>query len=256
MADPGISQDFNGRTAIVTGAASGIGAAIAEELAARGAVVIASDLDEEGLETVATRIAEAGGTAHTRSADVADVAAMEALVDFAVEKGGALHLAVNNAGIGGPMEPCGAYPLDGWKKVIDINLNGVFYGMRHQIPAMISAGGGSIVNVSSILGSVGFRGASAYVAAKHGLLGLTRAAALDHAGDKVRINSVGPAFISTPLLTNNLDQEMLDGLAGLHPVGRIGTSEEVSALVCFLLSDRASFITGSYHLVDGGYTSQ
>lgn len=256
MADHSAARDFTGKTAIVTGAASGIGAAVAEELAARGAVVIATDLDAGGLETVAQRITDAGGTVHTRTADVADAAAMEALVDYAVAKGGALHLAVNNAGIGGPMEPCGAYPLDGWKKVIDVNLNGVFFGMRYQIPAMIAAGGGSIVNVSSILGSVGFRGASAYVAAKHALLGLSKAAALDHAGDGVRINAVGPAFIATPLLTNNLEQEMLDGLAGLHPVGRIGTSEEVSALVCFLLSDRASFITGSYHLVDGGYTAQ
>ncbi len=249
-------QDFTGKTAIVTGAASGIGAAIAAELAARGAVVIAADVDADALDQVVREIRDSGGTAHAKLADVADAASMEALTDFAVKTGGGLHLAVNNAGIGGPMEPCGNYPLDGWKKVIDINLNGVFYGMRYQIPAMAAAGGGSIVNVSSILGSVGFRGASAYVAAKHGLLGLTRAAALDHAGEHVRINAVGPAFIATPLLTNNLEQEMLDGLAAQHPVGRIGTSEEVSALVCFLLSDRASFITGSYHLVDGGYTAQ
>lgn len=249
-------QDFTGKTAIVTGAASGIGAAIAAELAARGAVVIASDVDSAALDQVVRGICDAGGKAHAKLADVADAASMEALTDFAVKTGGALHLAVNNAGVGGPMEPCGKYPLDGWKKVIDINLNGVFYGMRYQIPAMAAAGGGSIVNVSSILGSVGFRGASAYVAAKHGLLGLTKAAALDHAGEHVRINAVGPAFIATPLLTNNLEQEMLDGLAAMHPVGRIGTSEEVSALVCFLLSDRASFITGSYHLVDGGYTAQ
>ncbi|MFU8865766.1 MAG: SDR family NAD(P)-dependent oxidoreductase [Rhodobacterales bacterium] len=249
-------QDFTGKTAIVTGAASGIGAAIAAELAARGAVVIASDVDSDALDQVVRGICDAGGKAHAKLADVADAASMEALTDFAVKTGGALHLAVNNAGVGGPMKPCGNYPLDGWKKVIDINLNGVFYGMRYQIPAMAAAGGGSIVNVSSILGSVGFRGASAYVAAKHGLLGLTKAAALDHAGEHVRINAVGPAFIATPLLTNNLEQEMLDGLAAMHPVGRIGTSEEVSALVCFLLSDRASFITGSYHLVDGGYTAQ
>lgn len=249
-------QDFTGKTAIVTGAASGIGAAIAAELAARGAVVIASDVDSDALDQVVRGICDAGGKAHAKLADVADAASMEELTDFAVKTGGALHLAVNNAGIGGPMEPCGSYPLDGWKKVIDINLNGVFYGMRYQIPAMAAAGGGSIVNVASILGSVGFRGASAYVAAKHGLLGLTKAAALDHAGEHVRINAVGPAFIATPLLTNNLEQDMLDGLAALHPVGRIGTSEEVSAMVCFLLSDRASFITGSYHLVDGGYTAQ
>lgn len=249
-------QDFTGKTAIVTGAASGIGAAIAAELAARGATVIASDVDEAALGKVVREICDTGGSAHAKLADVSDAAFMKALTDFAVKTGGALHLAVNNAGIGGPMEPCGNYPLDSWKKVIDINLNGVFYGMRYQIPAMAAAGGGSIVNVSSILGSVGFRGASAYVAAKHGLLGLTKAAALDHATEKVRINAVGPAFIATPLLTNNLEQDMLDGLAAMHPVGRIGTSEEVSALVCFLLSDRASFITGSYHLVDGGFTAQ
>ena len=249
-------QDFSGMTAIVTGAASGIGAAIAVELSARGAIVIASDVDEAALDSVVRGIIANGGTAHAKVADVSDAAAMQALSDFAVTTGGALHLAVNNAGIGGPIEPCGTYPLDAWKKVIDINLNGVFFGMRYQIPAMVAAGGGSIVNVSSILGSVGFRGASAYVAAKHGLLGLTRAAALDHAGEGVRVNAVGPAFIATPLLTNNLEQEMLDGLAALHPVGRIGTVQEVSALVCFLLSERASFITGSYHLVDGGYTAQ
>lgn len=250
------AEDFAGKTAIVTGAASGIGAAIAAELAARGATVIASDMDADGLDGVVARITAAGGTAHARIADVSQAPAMEALVKFAQDTGGALHLAVNNAGIGGPSVPCGEYPLDGWRKVMDVNLDGVFYGMRHQIPAMKAAGGGSIVNVSSILGSVGFQGASAYVAAKHAVNGLTRTAAMEHAPDHIRINAVGPAFIATPLLSKNLSQEVMDGLAALHPVGRLGTAEEVSALVCFLLSDRASFITGSYHLVDGGYTAQ
>jgi NAD(P)-dependent dehydrogenase (short-subunit alcohol dehydrogenase family) len=205
---------------------------------------------------VASEIRGDGGQAHAIEADVADPAAAERLVEFAVETGGGLHLAVNNAGIGGPNEKVADYPLDGWRKVIDINLNGVFYGMKYQIAAMMASGGGAIVNVSSILGSVGWAGASAYVTAKHGLVGLTKTAAIEYAEAGVRINAIGPAYIDTPLLSKNLDEETLGQLAGLHPIGRLGTSEEVSALTCFLLSDRASFITGSYHLVDGGYTAR
>lgn len=175
---------------------------------------------------------------------------------FAVEQTGGLHLLVNNAGIGGPAAPVGEYPLDGWHKVIDVNLNGVFYGMRYGIPEMVKAGGGAIVNMASILGSVGFATASAYVAAKHAVVGLTKAAALEYAKAGVRVNVVGPGFIATPLLDNNLDEAMLGAIAGMHPVGRLGKAEEVSALTCFLLSDQASFITGSYHLVDGGFTAQ
>ncbi|TVR10526.1 MAG: glucose 1-dehydrogenase [Salinarimonadaceae bacterium] len=251
-----MDRDFDGKTAIVTGAASGIGAAIARELAERGALVIVSDLSQEQSDAVCAQIAGKGGRAHAFVADVSDASAMERLVAFAVEKGGALQLAVNNAGIGGASDKTGDYPLDGWRKIIDVNLNGVFYGMRHQIPAMLEAGGGAIVNMASILGSVGFMNASAYVAAKHGVLGLTKTAAMEYSAQGIRVNSVGPAFIDTPLLTANLDDETLGQLAGLHPIGRIGKPEEVSALTCFLLSDRASFITGSYHLVDGGYTAQ
>ncbi len=249
-------NDFQNKVAIVTGAGSGIGAAIARELAERGAVVIAADLDLTAAQDVASEIRGDGGQAHAIEVDVADPAAAERLVEFAVETGGALHLAVNNAGIGGPDEHVADYPLDGWKQVIDVNLNGVFYGMKYQIAAMLKTGGGAIVNVSSILGSVGWAGASAYVTAKHGLIGLTKTAAIEYAQAGVRINAVGPAFIDTPLLSKNLDEETLGQLAGLHPIGRLGTSEEVSALTCFLLSDRAGFITGSYHLVDGGYTAR
>jgi NAD(P)-dependent dehydrogenase (short-subunit alcohol dehydrogenase family) len=251
-----VERDFEGKSAVVTGAGSGIGAEIARELAARGAHVIVSDLDADGADQVAGEIATAGGRADVMLADVADAGAMKRLVDFAVEKAGGLHLAVNNAGIGGPSAPLIEYSPDDWRKVIDINLNGVFYCMRYQIPAMLEAGGGAIVNMSSILGSVGLRNAPAYVAAKHGLIGLTRAAALEYAQQGIRVNAVGPGFIDTPLLSKNLSQEAIDGLAGLHPVGRIGRPEEVSALTCFLLSERASFITGSYHLVDGAYTAQ
>jgi len=251
-----MSMQFEGRTAIVTGAASGIGAAIAKELAAEGATVIVSDIAEDKAQAVCNEIAGSGGSAFAFAADASDPQACEALVDFAVKKGGALHLAVNNAGIGGPSQKVGDYPLDGWRKVIDVNLNGVFYGMRYQIPAMLAGGGGAIVNMASILGSVGFMNAGAYVAAKHGVVGLTKTAAMEYAQAGIRINSVGPAFINTPLLSANLDEATIGQLAGMHPVGRLGTAEEVSALTCFLLSDRASFITGSYHLVDGAYTAQ
>ncbi|MCC5962975.1 MAG: glucose 1-dehydrogenase [Rhodobacteraceae bacterium] len=247
---------FAGKTAIVTGAASGIGEAVARELAALGATVIVSDRDQTACNSIAASIMDQDGHALSKAADVSDPAAMEALVALAESETGALHLAVNNAGIGGAQAPVGEYPLDEWRKVMAVNLDGVFYGMRYQIPAMERAGGGAIVNMASILGSVGFAQSSAYVASKHALLGLTKTAAMEYAQKGVRINAVGPAFIATPLLTDNLPQDMLDGLAALHPMGRIGTSEEVSALTCFLLSDRASFITGSYHLVDGAYTAQ
>jgi NAD(P)-dependent dehydrogenase (short-subunit alcohol dehydrogenase family) len=247
--------DFKGKTAIVTGAGSGIGEAVSLELAASGAFVVLSDISEESCASPVATILDRGGKAAAFAADVADPEAMKALVAFAEEQTGALHLAVNNAGIGGAQAPTGEYSIEAWQQVINVNLNGVFYGMRYQIPAIERAGGGAIVNMASILGSVGFANSSAYVASKHALLGLTKTAAMEYAQKGIRINSVGPAFIQTPLLTNNLSQDMLDGLAGLHPMGRIGTSEEVSALTCFLLSDRASFITGSYHLVDGGYTA-
>lgn len=248
--------DFKNKTAIVTGAASGIGATIARDLGRFGATVVLADLDEAGLKTVAAEITAAGGKALGHRTDTGVAADVEALVAFTVAETGGLHLLVNNAGIGGPAELVGDYPIDGWQKVIDVNLSGVFYGMRYAIPEMVKAGGGAIVNMASILGSVGFATAGAYVAAKHGVVGLTKAAALEYAKSGVRVNAVGPGFITTPLLEKNLDPAAIEGIAAMHPVGRMGETEEVSALACFLLSDQASFITGSYHLVDGGYTAQ
>ena len=249
-------DDFKGKVAIVTGGASGIGAAIARDLAKGGAKVIVADLDKAHADTVVEEIRAAGGTAEGFAVNVAHAEEVERMVAFAVKTYGALHLAVNNAGIGGPIAPVADYPLDGWKSVIDINLNGVFFCVKYEIAAMLKSGGGAIVNMASILGSVGTPGSSAYVTAKHGLLGLTKATALEYAQQGIRVVAVGPGYIDTPLLSNNLDAATLGMLAGLHPVGRIGRSEEVSALTCFLLSDAASFITGSYHLVDGGYTAQ
>ena len=251
-----MAYDFHGKVGIVTGAASGIGAAVAIALAQGGARLVLADLDIAGAEDVATRIKADGGKATALEVNVADALEVEAMVETAKRTYGGLHLAVNNAGIGGPAAPTGAYPLEGWQKVIDVNLNSVFYGLRYEIPAMLASGGGAIVNMASILGSVGFANSPAYVAAKHGVVGLTKVAAMEYAKQGVRINSVGPGFIDTPMLSKNLDEAALGYIRGLHPIGRLGTAEEVAALTCFLLSDEASFITGSYHLVDGGYVAQ
>lgn len=251
-----MSRQFEDRVALVTGAGSGIGRAIAHQLAADGASVVVSDIDESGgAETVRAIQAEAGRAAFVR-ADASRAEDSEALVAAAVAEFGGLHIAVNNAGIGGPTAPAGEYPLEGWERVIAINLSGVFYGMRYQVPAMLESGGGSIVNVASILGQVGFRNSCAYVAAKHGVVGLTRTAALEYATRRIRVNAVGPAFIKTPLIEKNMTDESRAGLVGLHPMGRLGESEEVAELVTWLSSDKASFVTGAYYAVDGGYLAQ
>jgi NAD(P)-dependent dehydrogenase (short-subunit alcohol dehydrogenase family) len=249
------SYDVADRSAIVTGGGSGIGRAVALLLAENGAKVVVADLKKESADAVVAEIEAAGGTAVAHVGDVSDPEDAVAAV-AAAEELAPLKIAINNAGIGGPSAATADYPVDGWQKVIDINLSAVIYGMRAQIPAMVAHGGGSIVNIASILGSVGFANSVAYVAAKHGVVGATKNAALEYATQGVRVNSIGPGFIRTPLVASNLDADTLKFLEGKHAMNRLGEPEEVAALTAFLASDAASFITGSYHLVDGGYTAQ
>jgi NAD(P)-dependent dehydrogenase (short-subunit alcohol dehydrogenase family) len=243
------------KVALVTGAGSGIGKVISLLYAKEGAKIVVSDISEKGGNETVSEIKALGGEAIFVKADTSKPDDNKNVVAQAMKTFGGLHIAVNNAGIGGPISPLGEYPIDGWDKTISINLSGVFYGLRYQIPAMISSGGGSIVNMASILGKVGTKGSAAYVAAKHGVIGLTEAAALEYADQKIRINAVGPGYINTPLL-EALDDATLKALIGLHPMGRLGNAEEVAELALWLNSDKASFVTGAYYNVDGGYLAQ
>ncbi len=243
------------KTVIITGAASGIGKATAELFAKQGANVVVSDIQEAEGKMVVKDIISAGGKASFFKTDVSKPEEMEALVNFAVKTYGKLDIAVNNAGIGGELNPIADMSIEGWQKVISINLNSLFYGMKYQIKAMLENGQGSIVNISSILGSVGFAGSAGYAAAKHGVIGLTQTAALEYSAQNIRINAVGPGFIDTPLL-NALDAAMKQQLVALHPIGRLGKSEEVAELILWLSSDKSSFVTGSYYPVDGGYLAR
>ncbi len=246
---------LEGKVAIVTGGGSGIGAAVARQLAGEGAVVVVADVDEGAAQGVAAEIRSAGGMARAFIVDVTDAEAVERLVTYTVDKCGGLHLAVNNAGIDGARKATADYPLEDWNRLINVNLNGVFYCMKYQIPAMLGNGGGAIVNMSSVLGTAGLPFVAAYASAKHAVIGLTKVAAIEYARFGIRVNAVGPGWIETPLLSEHAMIASSRRMEALQPMGRRGTPEEVSALVCFLLSEQASFITGSYHLVDGAYTA-
>jgi NAD(P)-dependent dehydrogenase (short-subunit alcohol dehydrogenase family) len=252
-----VVNELMGKVAIVTGAGSGIGRAIAHAYAREGATVIVADMDPQHGRETEQQLKTAGAEARFLMVDVSRPEQCRAVVDETVKAYGRLDVACNNAGIGGEQNVTGDYSDAGWQRVIDINLSSVFHCMKAEIGAMLAAGGGAIVNMSSILGQVGFASAPAYVSAKHGVVGLTQAAALEYAARGIRINAVGPAFIRTPMIAElEGDEGTRRALVDAHPMGRLGEPEEVAEVVLFLSTRRASFVTGAYYAVDGGYLSR
>lgn len=245
---------LDNKVALVTGAGSGIGLAIAESYAKEGAKVIVSDINEEHGKHSVKKIKSDGGEASFVKADTSKAEEVEALIKSTVEIYGRLDIACNNAGIGGEQKLTGEYGLDSWRKVLNVNLDGVFYGCKYQLEQMEKNGGGVIVNIASIHGTVAAPLSSAYTASKHAVVGLTKNIGAEYGQKNIRCNAVGPAYIETPLL-ESASGDMKEALVAKHPMGRLGTSQEVAELVLFLSSDKASFMTGGYYLVDGGYTA-
>lgn len=244
------------QVALVTGAGSGIGRAIALTLAREGARVVVTDIEGAACQETVDIISASGGVASHCLLNVGHPDEHRAAVEFAVRTYGGLHLACNNAGISRGRS--GAYHLltevadEDWFDVLNVNLSGTFFGMRSQIPAILSSGGGAIVNIASVMGQVAGPKLAAYVASKHGVVGLTKAAAVEFANQGVRINAVGPGYIRTPMLAQK-DDATLRALVDRHPAGRLGEPEEIAEMVAWLCSSRAGFSTGSFFPVDGGY---
>jgi NAD(P)-dependent dehydrogenase (short-subunit alcohol dehydrogenase family) len=243
---------------MITGAASGIGEATAIEAGAEGARLLLCDVNDEKGEAVAAGI---DGAAYVHC-DVTAEDSVKAAVAATITAHGRIDGAFNCAGILGVVGNIGELPLDGWKQLIDVDLNGVFLCTKHQINAMAEQGSGSILNMASAAGLIGWPGASGYVAAKHAVVGLTKAAALEYAEQGVRVNSICPSYVITPLVENDLfrdtlgnDEELIGAARANHPIGRFAQPPEIASAACWLLSDKASFVTGSAMSVDGGYTA-
>ncbi len=250
-----MNQDLQGKTALVTGAAAGIGKAVALLYGQHGANVMVSDIDDAQGRQVVAQLQAAGANARFYRADVGDPAQCRQLVQETVAAFGTLDTACNNAGITGELSLTADYSLEGWQRIINVNLNSVFFCLKYELEVMLKQGRGSIINMSSILGQVGTPTLAGYVTAKHGVVGLTQTAAIEYAAQGIRINAVGPGYIDTPLL-KNFTPESKQQLAALHPIGRLGRAEEVAELVIWLSSDKASFVTGAYYSVDGGYLAK
>lgn len=244
---------------LITGGASGIGRATAEEAVAEGARVVLADVNDDQGEEVAAELGDAASYLHC---DVTDEASVEASVAGAVERLGRLDGSFNCAGILAALGNAGEVPLEEWEKVIAVDLNGVFLCTKHQLAPMAAQGSGSILNMASAAGLIGWPGASAYVAAKHGVVGLSKSAALEYAASGVRVNSICPSYVLTPMVEKDLfedalggDEELIAAARANHPIGRFAEPAEIAAAACWLLSDKASFVTGSAMSVDGGYTT-
>lgn len=255
---PATGRRLDGKVAIVTGAASGIGRATARALADAGAHVVLADVAGSRGDPVAREIRDAGGDAIFVPTDVSVDAQVHELVQRTIAEHGALDLAFNNAGIEGAQAPTAECTIENWDRTLAVDLTGVFLCMRHQIPHMLEHGGGSIVNCSSVAGLVGFEGIPAYVASKHGIVGLTRAAALEYATRNIRVNAVCPGVIDTPMVhrATHDDPAQEAQFVAMEPVHRMGRPEEVASVVTWLCSDESSFVTGQAIAVDGGFVAR
>jgi NAD(P)-dependent dehydrogenase (short-subunit alcohol dehydrogenase family) len=248
----------DGKVALITGAGSGIGRATALVFAKEGAKVVVADIVVAGGEETVRMIKDAGGEAIFVKTDVTRAAEVEALVKKTVETYGRLDCAFNNAGIEGEMAPTADCTEENWDRVVNIDLKGVWLCMKYEIPQMLQQGGGAIVNTASVAGLVGFQGIPAYVASKHGVNGLTKTAALEYAKSGIRVNSVCPGVIHTPMIERffSTNPQVSEAMSALEPVGRLGKPEEIGEAVLWLCSDAASFVTGLPMAVDGALTAQ